>query len=628
MSLSASSAGDGERMMRKEIFKLLMLALLLTACDPSDTSTSGDFPLWNGESIVYSALNISKFGSATPPGLANYNDKNDTAIIWNTDASLDNYGGVQTPMLSLDFSKAVIFEMDVISCYSQYVIKLAVEGVNETFYVLADEGTTGLISVNVVDSMLSDKFVTRRTSPDPGYENGWWYDDMIKKCSFHILAKGPDGERQTAELVLGHLAIYNNMAAVTGVEVQSPDISGGTIAKLKGSQSIALSASVLPSSIEDQAIVWSSEKPEIAAISDAGVLSFINVGRTYITAKSKIDQSKFQKILIDVLSGFENPSSLKTELATLTYGGSSVDRERFGDLFATTWGSEIFQTTNVEAMLALDDHLYQETRVIENYFDPLSSAHTTEAQTHRVADISSFNLYLSGVSSATIYRLIDESLYQESYSSAAKVQYAIYDGSWNYLGRYVEKTIVVTSTGSVYKYELDVIPAALVGNYYPSDFLDDSEWLIPDRNDDSQDRLTRTLSPASLRVSGDVLYIKQNKYSEAKYCFGGIISKNLTIESEKAMTMLLDVASLNQKNDYVKTMWEIKIVYYAEDGETVLNNNPLKVVSGNTIGVHEWTFVPAERHFRIYLVVNGSDIGEQFADAEMGIRSFKMYALR
>ena len=168
----------------------------------------------------------------------------------------------------------------------------------------------------------------------------------------------------------------------------------------------------------------------------------------------------------------------------------------------------------------------------------------------------------------------------------------------------------------------------MVGNYYPSDFLDDSEWLIPDRNDDSQDRLTRTLSPASLRVSGDVLYIKQNKYSEAKYCFGGIISKNLTIESEKAMTMLLDVASLNQKNDYVKTMWEIKIVYYAEDGETVLNNNPLKVVSGNTIGVHEWTFVPAESHFRIYLVVNGSDIGEQFADAEMGIRSFKMYALR
>ena len=44
--------------------------------------------------------------------------------FWNIDASLDNYGGVQTPVLNLDFSKAVIFEMNALSAYSQYIVKL------------------------------------------------------------------------------------------------------------------------------------------------------------------------------------------------------------------------------------------------------------------------------------------------------------------------------------------------------------------------------------------------------------------------------------------------------------------------------------------------------------------------
>jgi len=606
----------------------MMLLVLVSSCGPSDTTTSGDFPLWNGESVIYSAQNIAKFGSATPSGVANYDADKDAAVIWNTDASLDNYGGVQTPMLSLDFSKAVIFEMDVVSCYSQYVIKLAVEGVNETFYVLADDGTAGLISVNVVDSMLSEKFATRRTSPDPGYENGWWYNNTTKKCSFHILAKGPDGERQTAELVLNHLAVYNNMAAVTGVEVSGDGISQGVIAKLKGSQSITLSASVLPLSIEEQAIIWSSENSEVASISESGILSFVGVGRAHVTAKSKVDQSKYKKILVDVLSGFENPDNLKMELATLTYGGSNSDIAQFNDLFATTWGSNILQATNAESLLAVDDHLNQETRVFENYFDSSSSAHKSEAEARRSGDISSFSLYLAGISSATVYRMIDGRLYQESFSSSLKVKYANFEGTWRYADRYLEKAIVVNATGNVYKYELDVIPASLVGNYYPNDFFDANSWQIPNRSDTAQDSLTSSLSPASLRISGDVLYVKQNKYPEAKYCYGGIVSKNYAIEDEQALTMLLDVAALNQKNAYVKTMWEIKIIYYSNDGGAVINQNPLKVMSGNSLGLHEWTFVPAHLNFRIYLMVNGSDIGEQFADAEMGIRSFKMYALR
>ncbi|MFA5421176.1 MAG: Ig-like domain-containing protein [Bacilli bacterium] len=620
-------------MKKQRYLQLLTLLFIVSSCTPADTSSSsssgdGELPIWDGNHITYTAQHISKFGSATPSGVANYDDTNDSVVIWNTDASLDNYGGVQTPMLSLNFAKAVIFEMDVISCYSQYVIKLSVEGVNETFYVLADEGDTGLISVNVVDSMLSEKFEARRTSPDPGYKDGWIYDGETKKCSIHILAKGPDGEQQTAELVLGHLSVYNDIAAVTGVDIQAPGLSGDLISQLKGSQSVSLSGSVLPETTEDQTILWESENAEIASIDTSGLLSFVDVGQTTVIGKSKIDQSKYRKITVSVLSGFENPQNLKTELSTLTYGGSALHADRFEDLFATTWGTNIQQATSAEAMTSVDEHVYDSTRVFENYFDNNVGAHVAEAQNHNSGGVASFNLYLTGVSAATIYRLKGGKLYQESYVSSAKVAYANYDTVWNYLARYEEKTIVVASSGSAYKYRLDIIPSALVANYYPSDFLSAAEWTVPDRSKTAEDSVAHALSPASLRISGGLIYLKQNKYPEYKYCFGGIISRKYEIESEQSLTMLLDVAALNQKSDYVKTMWEIKIIYYAENNLTVINSNPLKVISGNMIGFHEFTFKPAYRHFRIYLVVNGSDIGEQYPDAEMGIRSFKMYALR
>ncbi|MDD3207104.1 MAG: Ig-like domain-containing protein [Bacilli bacterium] len=617
---------------RNRIVQLIMMLVLLSSCSPSDSSgTTGssdsDFPIWDGNSITYSSEHISTFGSATPSGVANYDSVNDTVIIWNTDASLDNYGGVQTPVLSFDFSKSVIFEMEVISCYSQYVIKLAVEGVNETFYVLADSGDTGLISVNIVDSMLSEKFSSRRTSPDPGYQNGWWYDGMNKKCSLHILAKGPDGESQTAELVLDHISIYNNMPAVTGVEVTGSGVANNMISRLKGSQDVQLTGTVLPTSTSEQSLIWSSLDENIASVSENGLLSFLNVGRTKIVAKSKIDQSKYREIAVDVLSGYENTVALKSELTNLTYGGSSADVSKFNDLFATTWGSNIQQNTSSEAMSALDEHRFENIRVFENYFDETNSVHVSEAAAHRINDDAQFNLYLSGVSSATIYRLIDGALYQESYSSAVKVKYAFYAGKWSHFDRYSEKTIVVSSTGEVYKYELDIIPSTLINNYYPNDFTDTDEWLIPDRSKRAEDSIAHALSPASLRISGDVVYLKQNKYPENKYCFGGIVSKMMSVESNQSMTMLLDVASLNQKSDYVKTMWEVKIIYYLTEN-SVVNSNPLKVMAGNTIGFHEFTFKPAYRFFRIYLVANGSDIGEQFPDAEVGLRSFKMYGLR
>lgn len=623
--------------MKKNLMTLLLpllVTLTLSGCGPSSasesssgTSSGSSSQVWDGSSIIYSANDISEFGSGTPSGVANYNEANDQVVIWNTDASLDNYGGVQTPALSLDFSKAVIFEMQVVSSYSQYIVKLAVEGELENYYVLSDDGTPGTISINVVDAMLCAKYRGKRTQPDPGYDTGWHFSGLTKKCSFYILAKGPDGERQTAELILDHISISNDQTAVTGVQITSDQISGNTLTKLKGSESVQLNGAILPSIVTEQGILWSSADETIANIDSDGNVSFIGVGKTVITAKSQIDQSKTATLDVDVTSGFENTSTLKSELTSLTYGGSATDVAHFTDLFRTSWGTSIIQTVGLESMSALDDHLEGTNIVVENYFSASNSTFVNEATAHLTSGKAHFALTLTGTSSATVYRNIDGALYQETYSSGLAVNYAAFSSTWSKLATYTEQTIVVWGNGSVYKYDLTVLGSESIGSYQPSDFMNTNLWTIPDRTKQSLDPVVHALSPAAISVSGSSLVMHQNKYPEAKYCFGGIVSNVLTSPEGQPVQMLLNVTALNQMNDYVKTMWEIKILYYQSNGTTVVSSNPLKVQSGNTTGLQSVTFTPAYNHYRFYLVVNGSDIGDQFPDAEMQLSYFKIYSI-
>ncbi len=593
----------------------------------SSISTSSGIPIWDGNSVVYSPQDIRGFGSGTPAGVANYESSSDTVIIWNIDASLDNYGGVQTPRLLLDFSKAVIFEMDVISSYSQYIVKLAVEGESEYYYVLSDEGTPGLISINVVDAMLSTKYREKNTQPDPGYVAGWKYADQTKNCTFHVLAKGPDGERQTAELVLGHIAIYNNQPAVTGVTIESSEIIGGKIEKLKNSSPVNLQATIAPSSISDQTILWQSSNENIVTITSMGQLSFVGVGTTSIIAKSRVDQSKQATLIINVLSGFENPITLTSELTSLAVDGSSTDEARFLDLFATTWGADINQPLEVESMVALDHHSYNDELIIENYFDASNSTHISEAQARLIQGMVGIGLTLQGTSSATMYRLIDGLLYQEEYAGSFKAAYATNSPAWTKLPQYNEKGIIILPSGEVRKYQMTMLAAELLSNLTPSDFMNTDNWIVPDRTRQTEDAIIHALSPASLRIEGDQLVMRQNKYPEAKYCFGGIVSQLHQVEASQEVQILLNITRLNQMSDYIKTMWEVKIIYYQAGGTVAVSSNPLKVASSNKSGLHTITFNPTYDYFRLYLVVNGSDIGAQFADAEMRLSHMKMYAM-
>lgn len=608
-----------------------------TSSTYSDSVTSGTTTTWTTTTTStsstistrpalahYDAYQISRFGSGTPAGTTDYRAASGTVAIWNTDASLDNYGGIQTPTLSLDFSKAVIFQMEVEDVFTQYIVKLAVAGESEYYYVLAEETRTGLVSINVVDAMLSTKFRTKNTQPDPGYQTGWKYAGLVKNCSFHILAKGPDGERQTAELVVKRISIYNDLAPITNVSITSPDITGGVLSKLKGDASVMLSATVAPND-GGAGVLWSSLDSSIASVDEMGIVSFLRVGKTKIFATSALDQSKQASIDVDVRSGYEDLNLLKTTLAGLTYLGSDADSAMFNDLFFTTWGEQTLQTLSMTPRLSTRLRSSNGAFIIDNLFDAALSGHVSEAESVKQGSQAMMTIALTNSTNATVYRMIDGKLYKTESASSIGVAYATKNGAWTKSSSYVEKGIVVNADGTATKYELRVEAKSLLSYVTPNDFTSGS-WIIPDRTKQTIDPVIHALSPATVVLENGLAVIRQNKYPEAKYNFGGIVSPLYTVTSGSTVELLLGVDSLNRKSDYVKTMWEIRILYYHADKTTVVSSNPLKVASGNEAGQFSVTFVPAYANFRLYLVVNGSDIGEQFPDATMRLSGLTLFS--
>lgn len=588
------------------------------------TSTNATFPVWDTQSIRYEALHIRSFGSGTPAGTVHYDSVNDQAVIWNIDASLDNYGGVQTPMMALDFSQAVIFQMEVVDVYMQYIVKLAVQGESEYYYVLSDEPTTGLVSINVVDAMLSEKYRTRNTQPDPGYQSGWKYAGQTKNCSFHILAKGPDGEKQTAELVIKSISIFNNMAPLEEISITAPGVEGNVLTQMKQAPSIQLGTAFTPQEGFDDTVLWSSDDPQIARVDEEGNLCFVGVGITEIHATALIDQSKRASMTINVLSGFEQPAHLRSELEKLRFDGTASDRDRFNDLFQTTWGEDIHLQFSLPAHPLLSVRFQEQSMKIDNHFDVDSASNRAIAD--QDLDGTKAFLEIPLAETATIYRLSDGVLVSESLDSI-KIAYADYDADYTKRQANQERIMVVYPSGVIKKLEIHQQPVRVIKDDQAADFLDDTLWIVPDRTKQALDPVAHQLSPALISLEVDGIKIKQNKYPEAKYCFGGIISSMISIDDISPVELQIDVARTNAYNEFVQTMWEVKIIYYHMDGSTVVSSTPLKLTSSQDSGFYSFVFTPAYRHFRLYLVANGSDIGQQFPDAEIVVSSLKLLLL-
>jgi hypothetical protein len=330
---------------------------------------------------------------------------------------------------------------------------------------------------------------------------------------------------------------------------------------------------------------------------------------------------------VNVLSGYEDVSDLTTALTGLTYGGSSSDASFFSDLYATTWSDSMTQEISVETLASLAIHAETGKTVVENSFDPTVSSNLSEAIGHESGGTAYFSFALSSVAAATVYRSIGGELYKETAVSSLTDAFALNEGSWSKADNYLEKTLVVKADGSVTKFSLELRAVSPIGDYQPSDLMDSDQWVIPDRTKLSEDSTVNALSPASRSLADGILVLTQNKYEESKYCFGGIVSAVLTSESGKSVQTLINVASVNKMNDYVVTRWEIRILYYQSDGTSVVSSTPIKVDGDNESGFFVHAFTPAYNHFRLYLVVNGSDIGAQFSEAEIRLNSLKLYSV-
>ena len=356
------------------------------------------------------------------------------------------------------------------------------------------------------------------------------------------------------------------------------------------------------------------------------------MGKTQVVATSATDQSKSDKIDVNVTSGYENVSALKTKLATLSTGASQESAQVFTDMFKTTWADEANMTQTVSAAnsYAARTRGAGMTNYVYNHYDSGVAAHKNEADRMASGDKSYLSFDLASTAGAEVYCLTDGELTKETGDGTIKMPYLEKTGgNWQKVASYKAYMIVVGTDGSVKKTQFSVISCEELAYFNASDFADTSLWTVPDRTRQAEDRVVHALSPASVRTEGGVAILKQNKYDEAKYCFGGIVGNILEARSGSDVEIIVDVRELNQMNDYVKTMWEVKIIYYTEDGGSyeAVSSNPLKLGYGNEAGVCSFTFRPAYRYFRLYLVVNGSDIGAQFKDAQMKIATMQIYCL-
>ncbi|MCF7932141.1 MAG: Ig-like domain-containing protein [Acholeplasmataceae bacterium] len=612
------------------IILLILMFGLLASCkdkedpdkdDPIDEEIKG----WDGEKITYLPEDIQMLNASIPQGYAIINPENDqSAIIKSLSPELDNYGGVSTGVLTLDFNYAVIFRMDVVSAYTQYIVKLFVEGESEAFYVLSDQGTPGVVSVNVVDAMLSAKYREKDTQPDPGYATGFKYDGMIKNCYFYIMPKGPDGEQRTAELVVSSISITNyKTPAITGVTLSSPLMSDGTISKLKGTEGVNLNATVVPEGVQDTAVTWMTSNPEVATVNESGFVSFVGVGEAIISAVSVIDQSKTGQVRINVLSGFENKEDLIDELNGIdfTQGRVQSSLTNFDDLYKTTWTeASIIQALRPDPVTSIAHALRIFTEssglMIENRFNPELLGHVDEALANQVGDQAMASVELAGRnehfgtrSAATIYRKIGGFIFKEALTASSKLTvdltYAQVNGTtWSRPNAYDEETIVVFDDGTVTKYKIAIKNVTVIADYDATDFLNPALWADGD---------TLVLAPGSVRDNGDGTVTIREENPTA-YPYGGIVSNLFENLEDRQMEVTIEVTGLNPE----RVLWNVRLIYY-NNGSRV--GNPLTLEASNDTGRFMLGFVPAFDQLRLYLIANGSDISEIAPGAEIKIRT-------
>ena len=122
-------------------------------------------------------------------------------------------------------------------------------------------------------------------------------------------------------------------------------------------------------------------------------------------------------------------------------------------------------------------------------------------------------------------------MYKSTNTNVLNLEYAYNDDSWYQVDTYFAKVIVVWQDGTVKKLNFKVLAADLLADFSATDLNDSNLWTIPDRSKQDEDPIINALSPAILMIDNENISIKQNKYPESKYCFGGIVSNMFSVDS-------------------------------------------------------------------------------------------------
>ena len=126
-------------------------------------------------------------------------------------------------------------------------------------------------------------WVSYATMTYEGYTYGFaYYFEIDPEAGTYSLYNNLDHEMSC--LIIPKQAAGSDWTTPTE-EVSGIQISPETVTLLRGS-SVTLSAAVLPWTVTDRSVTWSSANPEVATVDETGVVTGVTSGTAVITATS------------------------------------------------------------------------------------------------------------------------------------------------------------------------------------------------------------------------------------------------------------------------------------------------------------------------------------------------------
>lgn len=217
-------------------------------------------------------------------------------IVWSSSddkiVSVDQKGKVTGNALgsATIFATAVINGNEITASCTVNVVPIKVSSIKLSQTTAELRATETLkLTVTVEPSNATDKtlqWTTNAPSIVSVSKDGVVTAHMVGEAN--ITARATDGSNVSANCTV---KVVPTIA--TGITVTA---DGSTT--LKATETVQLTATVTPATTTDKSVTWKSDKPDIASVSDSGVVTAVAVGEANITATNSAGQSSTVKITV------------------------------------------------------------------------------------------------------------------------------------------------------------------------------------------------------------------------------------------------------------------------------------------------------------------------------------------